>query len=257
MRILILSIIVFLLGIINFTRPLQTGAHFVFGPVQLGMAEIARNLKDSFRFFSNLSEIRNDNLALMEQNTVLLAEVAELKGEREENKILREQLELKREQEIDVPVVMASVLGNPSDTSGNTVILDKGTGSGIQVGDSVILNKHLVGSITKAYFLRSVVELTSSPSFTATVHDSETRTEGLVKGQYGTNLVMDRILPGEAISEGDIIVTSGKDGFFEPDLVVGIVKSVSNLTADPLITAELEPVVDVGNLNKVFVIIRQ
>jgi rod shape-determining protein MreC len=176
---------------------------------------------------------------------------------REENKLLREQLGLKGEIELSSDLVLANVLGNPLDGSGTSLVLDKGDDNGVSVNDAVIKGKYLIGRISRVLDKRSVVELTTSPNLTASVVDVNTKTEAVIVGQYGTSIQMHRILPNEVVSEGDIIVTSGKDGSFLPGFVVGEVDWVSKESASSLKSATIKTLVDPGSIDKVFVVLSQ
>ena len=56
------------------------------------------------------------------------------------------------------------------------------------------------------------------------------------------------------ISVNDVFVTSGRDGIFPPGYVVGEVSSVSEESADTLKEVTLDSVLDLENLDRVFVI---
>ncbi len=53
------------------------------------------------------------------------------------------------------------------------------------------------------------------------------------------------------------MITSGLDGVYPKGLLVGSVKSVAALGSDLLRTAVLEPAVDFGRLEQVFVMLRR
>ena len=125
------------------------------------------------------------------------------------------------------------------------------------MGDNVIVGNYLVGRIASVLNERSIVELITSPSLSIAAYDidSPTRTDGVCSGQYGTSVIMGRILPNEDISVSDMILTSGKDGLFLPGLVIGKVSSIVQVPSEPLKSASLEALLDFSKLRKVFVVL--
>lgn len=257
MRILILSFIIFVLGFIGLLNPVRDFFQDVFSPVQVGVREMARDLKEGVKFFSNLKAIRDENLLLLEENQELRSRILEIQIAEEENSALKEQLGLDIWEDFDKELVLANVLGNPLDVTGGSILINRGVSHGIKNGDNVIRGRNLVGIVADVSEKRSLVNLVTSPAVSITVKDVDVygKTEGLATGQYGTSIEMSRILPIEEVFVGDTIVTSGKDGIFEPNLVVGNVEEVIEGSAEPLKTARLGTSIDVTDLDRVFVVI--
>ena len=72
---------------------------------------------------------------------------------------------------------------------------------------------------------------------------------GLVRGEGG-KIVLDQVLSGEKINEGDNIFTSGEG--LPPDLLIGNVSKVIKLEGQALQKAEIAPAVNFDNLTYVF-----
>ncbi|MFZ5425296.1 MAG: rod shape-determining protein MreC [Patescibacteria group bacterium] len=259
MRWLLVSIIVLLLATIGILNPIENVFQRFSSPLQYGLKTIALDTRGGVSFFVNLKNIKDENFELRSQIQQLQSEVNELKWARDENKVLKEQLGLVEEGLFSRELLLSNVLGNPNDTSGETIILDKGFRQGVSIGSNVVVGSYLVGVVDEVSSERSVVKLITSPSVSITVIDIDisNKTEGLARGQFGTSIAMTRILPNEEINVNDIIVTSGKDGLFEPGLIVGKVASVSEISAEPLKNAYLDILVDISNLNRVFVILNE
>lgn len=259
MKYIILSLIILVLGVAKILNPVRDATQIISSPIQLGLRELAIDFKSGFTFFTNLKQIRTDNLALLEEIERLNSKLVELKQAERDNLLLKEQLRLKNENIFDKELVLADVLGNLSDQTGGTVVLNKGTKHNVKVGDNVIKGNHLVGIIKEVSYGRSVVNLITSPEISITVFDVDVigRTEGLAIGQYGTSIQMTRVLPNEELNVGDTIVTSGTGGLFEPGLIVGKVSEITKDSAQPLKVAFLDTIVDLAALYKVFVIVER
>lgn len=234
----------------------RDGFHYIFGPSQVILYGAADDVKNNLEIVFVLGKIQAAYRNLQEENEALESKIAELKNIEEENLILKEQLGLKNEKLFDRDLLLASVMGNPDDPSGTSVVIDKGSKHGLYKGLNVIRGKIVIGVVQEVLAERSVVALTTSPKVSIAAYDinSSTRTEGLVTGKYGTALLFQRILQSDSIAKGDLVVTSGKDGVFEPGFIVGKVVSVSGGSSDSLRTADLEVLVDLNKLSKVFVL---
>jgi rod shape-determining protein MreC len=148
-------------------------------------------------------------------------------------------------------------MGNNQDTTGSTIYINKGYLHKVKTEDIVIIDNIVIGLVKDVSANKSLVELITSSEMSATVYDlsSPQKTEGLAMGMFGTSIVVERILPGEDIKPGDIIVTSGKDGIFLPGLYIGKVEEVVDDPAQPLKRAFVSTMVDYSKLDKVFVVL--
>lgn len=254
MKWLIASLIIFILGIFNLFAPIRGAVQYTFNPLQFGLQQVAIGIRDGFDFYKNLRTIHSENLTLLEELEGLRSEVLSLKELEEENQLLRDQLNVADVEDLSKGLILAQTLGNINDHTGTSIVLDRGSEHGISAGDFVVKGKHLVGVVREVTSQRSEVELITSPTLTLSVIDFETKTEGLAKGEFGTAVIMERILPGENVNVGDTVVTSGRDGKVFPGFLVGEVTSVSGESAEVLRNASVKVLLDFENLGKVFVV---
>jgi len=256
-RIFIVSVFLLILGSLGFLNPLRSAFQRFTTPVQYGLRTGAISMKDSYQLFSNVNKIRQENLQLIKENQELRGEIVDLKKAAEENKLLRYQLELKNKDYFDQDLLLALVMGNPNDTTGTSLIIDKGIRQGVKEGDNVIVGNFLVGIVSQVSEDRSVVNLIVSPDISMTVINVErgSKAEGIASGSLGTGVQVRRLLPNDSVELGDIFITSGRDGKFVPGLIVGEVVDVAFESADPLKSADLEPMILFSKLEKVFVVL--
>lgn len=254
MQWLFASLIIFILGIFNLFAPIRGAFQYAFNPLQFGLEQVATDIRDGVTFYSNLKKIHMENLSLLEEVEGLRSEVLSLKELEEENQLLRDELKVGSSVDVSKGLILAQTFGNISDHTGTTIVLDKGTIHGVSIGDFVVKGKNLVGLIREASSQRSEVELITSPTLTISVIDFQTKTEGLARGEFGTSVVMEKILPSESVNVGDTVVTSGRDGKVFPGFLIGKVTEVSAESAEVLRSVSVEVLLDVKNLGKVFVV---
>lgn len=256
MRYLYISILVLITGYFGILNPFKNVLQKMFFPFQFGLRSIAVEIKDSTKLFSNLDNLRKENLSLIEQNLDLQSRVAELKKLSDENALLKDQLGLKKS--LDKELLFVSVLGNSADLTGATFIIDKGSSDGVIVGDNIVRGNYMIGIVRAVDSYRSIADYISSSNVLMAVKDldASSKTEGISEGQYASSILMKRILPTEIIGVGDIIVTSGKDGVFMPGYLVGKVTNVVEVPSETLKSAYLETFINFSKVDQAFVLTR-
>lgn len=122
--------------------------------------------------------------------------------------------------------VAAHIIGNTTGSGAKTVIIDRGSTSGVQKEMAVITPDGIVGKVVDVYPTASFVLLATDPTFAAGVISQKNRVHGTVKGQGGTKVIVDYVQNEENVDEGEWFYTSGDDGVFPKGLPVGQVTSV-------------------------------
>jgi rod shape-determining protein MreC len=154
--------------------------------------------------------------------------------------------------------VAARVIGRESDTWSSMIIIDRGTGSGIQNDMPVVTPAGLVGRVVEAGLNSSKVQLILDPrsSVGTIVQRAESRVTGIVRGDVSNPTMPQMVnIPKNAdVVEGDVIVTSGFGGIFPKGIVVGLVSSLQNDAGGLLKIGVLETAVDFQKLEDVMVI---
>lgn len=203
--------------------------------VNIQQSDFRKVLSYPFDILNNLTATMNTTLYevinTFEENKRLKKEltVALLENQRhseilQENKRLKELLSLK--EYMSNYVATAKVIAKGYDRLLHTIVLDKGTNSGIKKDMAVITTKGIVGKIYSVRDDFSEVLLLRDPNFSVAVRLQSSRQEGVVSGTGYQYCILKYIPPDESVEKNDIVVTSGLDGIFPPGLPVGIVSSV-------------------------------
>jgi rod shape-determining protein MreC len=144
--------------------------------------------------------------------------------------------------------------------------IDKGEKDGVKEGMMVISENILVGKVVKANENDALIQLLSdsnlkmpvvvkkpSPDKNKPIGGIQAR--GLLLGQGGEKLLLDRVLQSEDIQKGDLVVTVGEEGWL-PDLLVGQIVDVAPKTAEVYQKARVSPLIDYQELRIVFIVIK-
>lgn len=143
-------------------------------------------------------------------------------------------------------VRVAGVIGKPSLTISNRLILDQGSDHGVQIGDRVgIYGTIALGQVVSITATTAVVDLYSAPGQT---HQGELRREGIllpVRGNGGGNFEIE--VPRDVVvSDSDIITLADN-----PTHVLGVVKAVESDARDPFQTVLARTPVNIHELTYV------
>ncbi len=138
--------------------------------------------------------------------------------------------------------------------------IDLGKEDGVEKGMNLVVENIYVGQVVFAGERDSQVQLPNDPNSKIPVvvkqpGSSGAHARGLLVGQMGEKLVLDRVLQEEDIRQGDLVVTSGEEGYL-PDLVIGQIKEVSPSTAEIYQQAIVSPLIDYSSLSFVFLVMR-
>jgi rod shape-determining protein MreC len=215
--------------------------------------------------FDGARDAWNRYLALVgvaDQNEALRAQLAALS---EDNLQLREALvasgRLERISEMrddfEVPMRPAELVGVDVSPWFRSVLLDRGQNDGVLSGMPVISEDGLVGLVTatSGSAAKTMTVLDRQSAVDATVQRSRSR--GIVRGRGSDGIVFEFVARGADVVAGDLVITSGLGGVYPKGLRIGRVTEVSDPGAKLVQTATLEPAVDFGRLEQVFVILHR
>lgn len=200
--------------------------------------------------YIRLVNLKEENVRLKDEISRLRREKFELSEAGIQNTRLRKLLEFRDES--SYPAVPANVIGaSPSILRSQVIIVDKGTRDGITEGMPVASFDGIVGRIMLAGDRSSEVLLITDPVSAVDAYIHRTRARGIVKGT-GAACEMDYIEKKSDVSEGDKVISSGKDGFFPKGVVIGTVTAISSKGS--FINAEVSPHVHLNSLEEVLII---
>lgn len=204
----------------------------------------------------NINKLQVENFSLKKENQDLLSQIALLKGDLKESEDLK--IVLKNTRDSGFKIKLTKIIG--LNLVSDVVIIDKGLDDGILENMPLISAEKVVyGRVLKAYKNFSEVTLISAKhnAFNIKIQPddiSKITTYGVLKGVGDLSVYLDLVDFESEIKEGDILLTSGSEGSFPRDLLVGKVLSVNKSDLKPFQTAEVQPFFDIKNVENLFVI---
>lgn len=175
---------------------------------------------DRISFFSSIGELKKENERFYEENIQLKAQLAKLQDVKNENEELRKQIELAPYDSYELEAAM--LIGK--DMSGRTeiVYIDKGADDGVKSSMAIVVGESvMIGKVLNVHKKTSQVELLTSKNAKVNAEIVETGAKGIVRGQYGTSVMMDMIPQTVEVNKGDTVITSGVGSVLPRGLLIG------------------------------------
>lgn len=161
------------------------------------------------------------NTYLHRQNILLQDELSRLRSVEEQNRILRNLLDLRSETEHSV--IPVRIVAKELNGLNNTLTIDAGTEQGARVGMPVINSDGLIGQIILTSGQYSQVLPYSNSLFRVSATVAETRAYGIVSwpADLHNELVLNHIPQTIELEAGQVVETSGYSNQFPPGLPIG------------------------------------
>ena len=251
---LLLSVVMTVLSLSGHIAFMGSAANFVTTPFRAAFGWIGDGVKGVFDRFARVDELLKENEALKEQLETYRkgAERAELlEGE---NDWLREQMEL-TEKYSNIKFSDARITGMSSNSYSDSVMLNRGSESGIKEGMAVVATTGVVGYIKEVGLGCSKAVLITDPTAAVGVYTKDGYF-GTVTGSIGARAsglcVLERMSVGGL--EGQTLYTTGYGGMFPPDLPVGVIESSTVDPYNQTYTYTVRPAVDFSTLRGVMIV---
>ncbi|PSR34534.1 MAG: rod shape-determining protein MreC [Sulfobacillus benefaciens] len=151
----------------------------------------------------------------------------------------------------------ASIIARNPDNWFSTLVIDRGSSSGVKTGMSVIVPQGVVGRIVAVSSTSSTVMLILDPNSGVGAMDTRSQAAGVLLGQDPiTGLLKFQLFSHRPdILPGDAVVTSGFSQYYPKGLLLGQVTSVSRVQFGLTEVATVEPSVDFNRLQSVMVVL--
>lgn len=244
-----ISVIFFILEAVGGLNFLEAPLQKIFIPAQIGINKTRNDIKDFFGTISAIKSLREKETKTSYENALLIAENAKLKKLQIENTALRKQLgALKLKPEL----IVAAVIGQDVLISSSKLLVDKGRADGVAKGNLVIIEDILIGEIIALGDSTATVRLLSD-SDTKIPAETENKVGGILRGQFGNQIIFEKVVQGKKLNKGDIVFSSG-EADMPKGLVLGKISKVQKNPSAIFQKAEVEPIISYERLETVFII---
>ena len=229
----------------------------VLTPIRAGATSLTNQAEQMYSYLFHYETMAAENEALKDRIAELEENARRADALIRENERLRALLELKDVRE-DFEIVDAYVIGKSSLDWSNTLIIDRGTNVGIQVGMCAITaNSQVVGLVTEVGGNYAVIKTILDSSLEISGIISSSGYTGMVSGAYSSGnegmLQMNYLASSAILRNNDQVVTAGST-VYPRDLILGHVVDADFDETAVAKYAILQPAADFSNLEQVFII---
>lgn len=245
----ILALILTLVDSLGFLNLPKSFVQYITTPIQYGLYKTSNNVIKQFDFIILARRAAQENKALKEQLAQILSDNAQLK------KKLAETEGFLNQQNALNPQTFTLAAARPVGIT-RYLLIDKGSDDGLKINQAVIYKDNFIGKIKEVSPKKASVMLTTDPDskISAYISSNEGRAKGVLLGQFGSEILFDKILHEEPVKVGDLVYTEGTEVEIPRGLVLGQVFEVNSNDNGVFKQAKVKSVFDTSDLDVVFVI---
>ena len=220
---IILAIIIFFLDTYNlkFMNPIRSVINDGIYRVSLVASSPSRFLPNLTEGITNLISVKNENARLKKELEIYKLKELNVEYLTNQNKNLKKILETD-ETLFEKNIILSKVLIDKNSPYLKSIIINRGSQSGILKGMPVMDKDFLIGRIVETNYLSSRVLLLNDLNSRIPVTFGKNGVQAILKGNGGTKPVLEYLPEGYIVKEGVDVFTSGKDGIFLPGSPIGI-----------------------------------
>jgi rod shape-determining protein MreC len=219
----------------NFTQEsaFKGGAQAVASPFQSAASWVSGTVGGFISRLANLTSATSENERLARQLADTELELRKARDAAVENERLRGLLNLK--ERVGYDRVAARVIARDASVWFNTIIINRGSASGIALNMPVVTAEGIVGRVVAVSpWTAQVMLITDEKAAAGAIIGqlAESGSFGSVRGLGNSDLVEMRYVSGlQKVEVGDYVTTTGQDGIYPPGLNVGTIVEVKHGTA--------------------------
>jgi rod shape-determining protein MreC len=223
-------------------------------PFERGLVWVESSSSNLWHNYFYLRGVRAENRQLKEEIQQMRLEQVRLSEDAAQAHRLQSLLAFK-EQYI-AKTVAAQVIGSSGSDLSRTVYIDKGEDAGLERDMAVLTADGIVGKLLVVYPSTSQVLLINDQSSGVGVILEKSRLQGVLRGSANGEVMLERIMSDEQVSQGETVLTSGGDQIFPKGLPVGTITKVAN-GKDLFLNIKVKPAADLSKLEEVLVLVEK
>ena len=214
---------------------------------------LTHEIQDSLNTYFALVDINRSNKILRTENAKLASQVQRFEEYRSENIRLRELLNF--QEEFPRETLAARIIAKDIHSNKKSFTINKGSADGLRRLQGVIAAQGVVGYTIEVQPHSSRVLPLSNQQASIDAFIQRTRARGIVSGSADSRYTLKYMMRREDAQKKDIVVTSGRQGFFPKGFIIGEVLEVAPSATAVSYQAAIEPAVKIDRLESVLVIV--
>lgn len=224
-------------------------------PLSSLVSGIVRPVKNFVQTVGSLRKLAGENTRLESELLSARQKAADSDRLRTENDLLRRELAFK--QKTNLTLHSCTVLSRDPEQLSDALVIDCGEEQQLKEGQAVLSQGYLVGKVFHVGKFSSTVFLITNAQSSIDVQVSvpnADRVTGIVKGSFGSGIIIDLVSQNSPLNQGDLVTTAGISGAIPKDILIGQVGQSLSKPEDLFKKASISSPVDFRNLDFVFVV---
>lgn len=225
-------------------------------PISNIFMQSGKGIHSFFVVLFNANATKNENVVLKRERESLFSEIATLRDGLKTNRDL--EIALKANEGRNFKILSAKIIG--INLARDSIIIDKGSEDSVKEDMPVVSNQNVAyGRVFKVHQNFSEVILISAQDSAVDVkiQSSDLAQKviyGVLRGMGSQGVYLDLVGSELQIKEGDVLVTSGLEGLFPGNLLIGRISRVHRSDLKPFQMAEVEPFFTIKDVENLFLI---
>ena len=216
--------------------------------------ETTSSVESWFTWLGNYFRAAEENEALRDENHRLSSELARAREATAVNAELRLLLGLRAS--LDVDVVPATIISKDITNERNFMGIDVGSEDGIRENMAVVDARGILGKTVLVGKRFSKVMTYLNSDFSIPVKLSGSNSDGIIRwdGERFDRLIVDLVPISQEVEDGEMVVTSGYSGIFQPGYPIGEITNRVELPGKITWQIHVRPFATLDDATHVFVI---
>jgi len=232
---------------------IRHGTMYVVTPAQRAMRAVTDAFRQVVHGYLDLRGARRESQDLARELDQLRIETQRLRREASQARRLQTLLDFR--QELPLQTLAAQVIGSGGNEISHIVILDKGSNAGLRPDLPVIVPEGVIGKVLRVFADTSqVLLITDANSGVASLLEGS-RIHGVLRGTSRPLSQLAYVVNGEAVTVGEILVTSGEDRIYPKGLPLAVV--VAARPGPEFQEIEVQPLAQLNRLEEVLVVLER
>jgi rod shape-determining protein MreC len=233
------------------TRLIRIWAVDAVTPLEKAIVWFQSGTSNLWHGYIYLRGVRQENRNLKEQLEQLRLHQARLEEDAQQARRLQSLLGFK--EQFVAQTMAAQVIGLSGSPQSRTFYMDKGSDEGIAKDMAVITAEGVVGKVLRVYPSTAQVLMIDDQSSGVGAILETSRLQGVLRGTPSGRVVLDKIMNDEPVQAGEKVLTSGGDQIFPKGLLIGTVGKVGQ-GKEFFLDVQIKPAADLSKLEEVLVI---
>jgi rod shape-determining protein MreC len=193
-------------------------------PIVYPIEAVSRGVRQGVSAILSIRGLYVENAELKNRVLSLEQQAANFSALQSENETLKSELGFAAQP--PVAIVPCTVAARDPAGITQTLLLSCGSAQGVAVGQGVVVSGYLVGKVVLVSSTTATVRLLTAPTTAVDVRLASRHTSGVLRGSFGSGLLLDYISQTTEIAKGDLVTTAGINGAIPPDILVGSVSDI-------------------------------